>query len=357
MMKPRILSTALGLTIFVFFAFIISLDVYDSSIFLLSLLGGLLTAICFAQAVINFESFYEFMSSREEGVNEDGSKKSSSFYILSGIMTFFCAISLWGIHSKKVENELKYYGIADIAEITDGFHEMKKSRRSVISDYHLTLKFQDKKGNPQVIHTSVDRDLYDKVGLNLKLPIIYSSNYPTVYKLVTDPTIYANEYSPKATANGQTDKYLKYISKLGDYDVLPEQERTFRHVNISDLMAIDTLSSGKILDRLVNIGQTWENISDKDGLKWANEGRGEMIYKNDDNIKLSVFYNDSTFVNIAPLKYLKYLEFTETSKDKTDSSKSRTYEHPKYILSIEPQILNDSKKAFILNSTLKHKSK
>jgi hypothetical protein len=355
MSKSRIISAALGLTIFVFFAFIISLDVYDSSTFILSLLGGLLSAICFTQAVINFDSFYEFMSSLQGEVNEPDSKSSANFLILGALLTFFCGIFLWFIHSEKVKRELKYNGIADIAEITDGFHAITKSRRSTSNDYNLTLKFQDKNGKLQVIHTSVDGDLYNKVGLNLKIPIIYSANYPSVYKLVTDPTIYLNEYTPKATANGQKDKYLEYISKIGDNEVLPDQERAFRNVNISDLMVIDTLSSEKVLDRLINIGQSWENISDKDGLKWANERRGEMVYKNKDNVKLSVFYSDSSFVNIAPLKYLKYVEFTETSKDQTELSKSRTYEHPKYILSIEPQMLNDKAKAFMLNHTLKRK--
>lgn len=355
MMKSRIISTVLGVSALVFFAFIIALDVFDNNTFILSLLGGLLTAICFAQAIINFESFYEFMSSREEDVNEDGSKKSSSFVILCTILTFFCGIVLWFIHTEKVKKELKYYGVAGIAEITDGFHALTKSRRNTTNDYNLTLKFQDKDGNLQVIHTSVNADLYNKVGLNLKLPIIYSSNYPTVYKLVTDPATYASEYAPKATANGQKDKYILYMSKLGDNDVLPDQERSFRNINISDLIIIDTLSTEKVIDRLNNISQSWEDISDRNGSKWVNESRGEMVYKNADNIKLSVFYNDSSFVNIAPLKYLKYIEFTEVSKDKTELSKSRTYEHPKFILTIEPQILNDTAKSFILNHTLKHK--
>jgi hypothetical protein len=355
-MKSRIVSGVIGVSILAFFALAIPLDTYNDSPFILSLLGSLVVATCIAQAFINFGSLYEFMTVLHEGAASESSKRISDFLIIGAFAVVSSCVLLFMIHKEKVKNELKYNGIAGMAEIKDGFHEITKSTRNTSNSYHLTLKFQDIKGKPQTINTYVKGDVYEKVGLHLKLPIIYSANYPTVYKLVTDPSVYMSEYSPKATANGQPDEYQIYLSKLGDNDVLPEPERAFRNINISDLMIFDTLSNANMLEYLNNISENWEDLAVKNTHIWANKGRGEMVSKSGNGLKLSVYYNDSTFTNVAPLKYLQYIEFTETSKDKSNAATSRTYEHPKYILSIEPQMYADKPKAYTLNFTLKRRN-
>ena len=256
-------------------------------------------------------------------------------------------------HIANVEREFRDFGETGIAEIIDGSYLITKSTRRFTTttstgSYQLKLRFNDKKGKEQIVFTEVDGSVFDKVGLGLKVPIVYSSKNINFIKVITDEKAYLKEYKKRIEDKGEDNKYEELISNNGKSD-------GSRNINVSDMMALDTLSANNILDKLNNVSQIWENITDVSAEKWANSKRGEMIYKNLNGIKLSVFYGDSICSGVDPHKYLKYIGFKEISKDASANTLVRTFQHEDYSLTIKADKHPNDSNAFVIDYNLNRK--
>jgi hypothetical protein len=339
-MKSRLIFAFLGLLTFAFFTCFISNGTYASSPMLMSALGAACISICLTQAICNFNSISEIT----EPINEETAKEAYKLgpFILPISFLFF-AIFMYVTHKSNVEKELKEFGITGIAEIIDGSQRTTRSLRNTTHSYNLTLRFLDKTGTARTIYTEVDDNVYDKVGLGLQVPIIYSSKNINLIKVIVEIKDYLNEYKPLSEAAGQKNEYQEVVAPDGS-----------RNINVSDMMNLDKLPTEKVLENLNNISQTWEMQADNTPT-WANTKRGEMVLKNPMGITASVLQTDSTGKGIEPHKYLNYIGFQETTKDTSSKVLTRTYKNEAYLLTIKGETNPNIPNSFVKKYTLVRK--
>jgi hypothetical protein len=339
-MKSRLLLAASALFTFVFFSYIISNGTYASSPMLMSAFGAAIISICLTQAICNFNNLSEFT----ERINEEDAKDSYKLapFILPISFLFF-TIFMYITHKSNVEKELKEFGITSVAEIIDGSQRTTRSLRNTTNDYNLTLRFSDKTGTSRTIYTEVDGNVYDKVGLGLKVPIIYSSKNINLIKVIVDIKGYLEEYKPMSEVNGQKNEYQEVVAPDGS-----------RNINVSDMLNLDKLPAEKVLENLNNISQTWEMQADNNPT-WANTKRGEMVLKNPNGITLSILQSDSTNRGVEPHKYLNYIGFQETTKDTASQPFARTYKHEAYVLTIKSETSPNMPNSFVKKYNLVRK--
>jgi hypothetical protein len=336
-MKSRIIFAFLGLLTFAFFTCFISNGTYASSPMLMSALGAVGISICLTKALLNYGSLSDLME-REDA--EEGKSTNNIAPFVLPISLLFFTIFMYMTHKSNVEKGLKDFDVTSVAEIIDGSQHTTKSLRSTTRDYNLTLRFSDKTGDVHTIYTEVGGDVYDKVGLGLKVPIIYSSKNINLIKVIVDLKGYLEEYKPMSEANGQKNEYQEVVAPDGS-----------RNINVSDMMNLDKLPTEKVLENLNNISQTWEMQADNTPT-WANTKRGEMVLKNPMGITASVLQTDSTGKGIEPHKYLSYIGFQETTKDTSSKVLTRTYKHDAYLLTIKGETNPNTPNSFVKKYTL-----
>lgn len=351
-MKSRIQSISLGIVIFLFFTLFISNETYASASLFFSLIASILVSACITQAIVSFKSFYHLVHIKNlepEEIKDEYKYATKIFPI--GVVILIVAFQL--IHGANVEREFRNFGETGIAEIIDGSYVITESTRRFTTNtstgsYQLKLRFNDKKGKEQIVFKEVDGSVFNKVGLGLKVPIVYSSKNINFIKVITDEKAYLEEYKKRIDAKGEENEYEELISNNGKTD-------GSRNINVADMMALDTLSTNNILEKLNNVSQMWENITDVSAEKWANSKRGEMIYKNSTGIKLSVFHSDSICSGVDPHKYLKYIGFREISKDTSSHALVRTFQHEDYLLTIKADKHPNDSNAFVIDYNLNRK--
>lgn len=170
-MTKRLLYALLTIGCFILFYSIIPLDLYDNFFYFLVIVGGVLTTICLGAFAFSFPAIRH-------------PEKESNFgcVYLPLLLVFFIGLCVLLIfHEDERENkELETYGRYTEATITDG-----SSFSTNKTDFtHLTLEFTAADGQKCATDHSISKYEFDKYYQDQKIPIVYSTRYPQILKIM-----------------------------------------------------------------------------------------------------------------------------------------------------------------------------
>ena len=191
-MKETIKWATATLIICITLCFLMPVNIYHSMLYLIATVGAV--ALTFTMLKLLGSIFLKELNSAVSNVDiseEERNEAIAKAYnptgcvILPVIMVlFFGAVSLFVFCEVNMEkNEIEKYGQLTLATVSNG--SSISSSRFDFSDIYLAFKASN--GDSVFIKHSVTASQFQEFYKNQTLPIIYSSRYPSIIKVVSTP--------------------------------------------------------------------------------------------------------------------------------------------------------------------------
>lgn len=168
----------ISITLFIFFLFCTTINLYHTYGYLLIITESIISVFFIILGLNKLKDFNELLYSNLGETISNNSYLLIASILISGIILSFTL-------EKRTDNEIIENGISTKAIITDGHMEVSESVKRTFTSYELNIVFTSKDGQENNILTKVDKEVYESLSKNLSVEIKYLPSNPAILKIIS----------------------------------------------------------------------------------------------------------------------------------------------------------------------------